>query len=104
MSLHVDEKDVVKNPIEYIVNRAIKHNPRTRVSNDTEVASNDTSKDPSKDPSFSLNKKVILASVSTLLFLILSNRSMSVNEELYIFARGIIFFILFLTILYFMKV
>lgn len=101
MSLHIDEKDVVKNPIEYIVNRVIKKHPRNlSVSEDD---SKESSKDSSKTPSFTLNKKVILASVSTLLFLILSNRTMSVNEELYIFVRGIVFFILSLTILYFIK-
>jgi hypothetical protein len=101
MSLHIDEKDVVKNHIEYIVNRAIKKHPRNlSVSEDD---SKESSKDSSKTPSFTLNKKVILASVSTLLFLILSNRTMSVNEELYIFVRGIVFFILSLTILYFIK-
>ena len=96
MSLHVDNKDVV-NPIEYIVNRAIKKHPRNL------SVSEDASKDASKTPSFTLNKKLILASVSTVLFLILSNRTMSVNEELYIFVRGIVFFILSLTILYFIK-
>ena len=112
MSLHVDNKDVV-NPIEYIVRDAIKKHPRNlSVSEDaskdsskdsSKDASKDASKDSSKTPSFTLNKKVILASVSTLLFLILSNRTMSVNEELYIFVRGIVFFILSLTILYFIK-
>lgn len=104
MSLHVDNKDVV-NPIEYIIDGAIKKHPRNlSVSeDDSKDASKYASKDSSKTPSFTLNKKVILASVSTLLFLILSNRTMSVNEELYIFVRGIVFFILSLTILYFIK-
>ena len=51
---------------------------------------------------FSLNKKLILTSVSTMLFLLLSKRTME-NTELYILIRGIAFFILFFIIMYFMK-
>jgi hypothetical protein len=70
------------------------------VSNDNnDDVSNDNNNDDNnnKNDKTSLTKKLILASVSTLLFLVLSTESTSK------FSRGIIFFILFLSILYFMK-
>jgi hypothetical protein len=64
------------------------------VSNDNNNNNNNNENENENVDKTSLTKKLILASVSTLLFLVLSKGN---------FSMGIIFFILFLSFLYFMK-
>jgi hypothetical protein len=96
MPLHVNKKDVVS-PIEYITHGAIKKRHSANFSfsskDENDVSSKDKDENENVDKT-SLTKKLILASVSTLLFLVLSKGN---------FSMGIIFFILFLSFLYFMK-